>query len=91
MIFQNCPRCKNEWNKNTFKEVLFVECLFCNIIYITIGSSNALDFSINDNFFISWYPLKNECILGTNEKEIKIQYLPYDIPIEKLERYLLLI
>ena len=95
---KNCPRCNQCWRSDS----AFI-CDKCQIFYYK--GSNILDWKIvfeaKDNVcYISWYFNINECYISftnnitqnvVSNEMLLPRMLPFDISLEQIEKYLLLI
>jgi hypothetical protein len=98
---KNCPRCSKCWSKSIGGSNNI--CDDCQMFYYP--SSNILDWKIvfeaeDTVCFISWYFDKNECYItfannitqNVVSNEILLpRMLPFDISLEQIEKYLLLV
>jgi hypothetical protein len=83
----NCPRC----------DKLFVNscCKDCDIFYFKSHNNVDMRFILNEkDYYIIWFFSSNECILESHDGRIQFilpKMLPFDISIEQIEKYLLLL
>jgi hypothetical protein len=84
ILFPICPRCKSEWDVNS---VAPQRCYKCKMYLYR----QLLDWRCSESEWITWMFDIKKCLLDQSGKETELPYLPYDVSIETLNKYLILL